>query len=148
MGYFPCILSLAYSLHKRSLKAILLKSTTLTISDYSFLSILPLKERLNYNKGVLIHKIMCGKVPPSLMARFSLNQSGQSEKKSIYQSLGLTFPSLSSYIPVVFFGTHSLTLLDYHQALKLLNHGTCHTLCANCWHCLLQHYLVIQLLLA
>ena len=46
------------SLHKRVLKAILLKTTTLTISDYSFLSIVPLKERLNYNKGVLIHQIM------------------------------------------------------------------------------------------
>ena len=46
------------SLHKRVLKAILLKNTTLTISDYSFLSIVPFKERLNYNKGVLIHQIM------------------------------------------------------------------------------------------
>ena len=31
----------------RTLKAILLKTTTLAISDYNFLSILPLKERLN-----------------------------------------------------------------------------------------------------
>ena len=48
------------NLHKSALKAILLKNTTLTISDYNFLSVLPLKERLNYNKGVLIHKIMSG----------------------------------------------------------------------------------------
>ena len=67
------------SLHKRALKAILL-NTTLAISDYNFLSILPLKERLNYNKGVLIHKIMSGKVPPSLTAKLSLNQSRHSEK--------------------------------------------------------------------
>ena len=47
------------SLHKRALKAaILLKTTTLAISDYNFLSVLPLEERLNYNKGVLVHKIM------------------------------------------------------------------------------------------
>ena len=39
---------------KTALKAILLKTTTLAISDYNFLSILPLKERLNYNKGILI----------------------------------------------------------------------------------------------
>ena len=46
------------SLHKRALKAvILLKNTTLAISDYNFLSIFPLEERLNYNKGVLVHKI-------------------------------------------------------------------------------------------
>ena len=67
---------------KTALKAILLKTTTLAISDYNFLSILPLKERLNY-KGVLIHKIMSGKVPPSLRATFSLNQSRHSGKLNI-----------------------------------------------------------------
>ena len=65
------------SLHKRAIKAIL-KTTTLAISDYSFLSILPLKERLNYNNGVLVHKIMSGKAPPSLTDTFSLNQSRHS----------------------------------------------------------------------
>ena len=38
--------TLLVSLHKRALKAILLKNTTLAISDYNFLSILPLKESL------------------------------------------------------------------------------------------------------
>ena len=71
------------SLHKRALKAILLKNTTLVSSDYNFLSILPLKERLNYNKGVLIHKIMSRKVPPSLRAKLSLNQSWHSGKLNI-----------------------------------------------------------------
>ena len=59
------------SLHKRALKAILLKTTTLTISDYNFLFVLPLKERLNYNKR---------QVAPSLTANFSLNQSRHSGK--------------------------------------------------------------------
>ena len=41
------------NLHKRALKAILPKNTTITISDNNFLSILPLKERLfNYNNDV------------------------------------------------------------------------------------------------
>ena len=72
------------SLHKTALKANLLKKhTTLAISDYNFSVILPLKERLNYNKGVLIHKIMSGKVPPSLRAKFSLNQSRHPEKLNI-----------------------------------------------------------------
>ena len=71
------------SLHQRALKAILLKTTTLAISDYNFLSILPFKERLNYNKGILIHKIMSGKIPPSLRAKFSLNQSRHSGKFNI-----------------------------------------------------------------
>ena len=68
------------SLHKRALTAIRLKTTTLAISDYNVLSILPLRERLNYNKGILIHKIMSEKVPPSLTAKFSLNQSRHSGK--------------------------------------------------------------------
>ena len=59
---------------KRALKAVLLRNTTLVVSDYNFLSILPLKERLNYNKEVLVHKIMSGKAPPSLTAKCSLNQ--------------------------------------------------------------------------
>ena len=47
------------SLHKRALKAaILLKTTTLAISDYNFISIFPLEEGFNYNKGVLVHKLM------------------------------------------------------------------------------------------
>ena len=71
------------NLHKRALKAILLKNRTLAISDYDFLSIVPLKERLNYNKGVLIHKIMSGKVPPSLTATSSVNQSRHSGKLNI-----------------------------------------------------------------
>ena len=69
------------SLHKRVLKTVLRKTITLTISDYNFLSILALKERLNYNKGVLIHSIMSRKVSP--MAKFSLNQSRHSKKLNI-----------------------------------------------------------------
>ena len=63
------------SLHNRAIKVIiLLKITTLAISDYNLLSILPLKERLSYNKGVLTHKVMSGKDSPSPMAKFSINQ--------------------------------------------------------------------------
>ena len=52
------------SLHNRAIKIIiLLKITTLAISDYNLLSILPLKERLGYNKGVLTHKGMSGNIP-------------------------------------------------------------------------------------
>ena len=81
----------------------------------------PLKERLNYNKGILMHKIMSGKVPPSLTAKPSLNHHDILES-SIYQSLGLTFSNLALYILAVYFRTQSLTLLDYHPPLKRLNH--------------------------
>ena len=97
------------SLHKRALKAILPKNTTITISDNNFLSILPLKERLNYNKEVLIHKIMSGKVPPSLTANFCLNQSRHSGKLNVPNTrTDLFMPSL--IYSGMFFGTHSLAL--------------------------------------
>ena len=50
-----------------------------TITSYLFF---PLKERLNYNNGVLKHKIMTGKFPPSLAAKSSLNQSHSRKLKS------------------------------------------------------------------
>ena len=68
---------------KRALKAILLRNPTLAVSDYNCLSILALKERLNYSKEVLVHKIMSGKAPPSLTAKFSLKQSRHSGKLNI-----------------------------------------------------------------
>ena len=83
----------------------------------------------------LYTKLCAEKSHPLLWLNFP-ETSHDSLKNSIYQSLGLTFCSLASYIPVVFFGTHTLTLLDYHQALKLLNHVTCYTLCAD-WFALL-----------
>ena len=39
-------------------------------------------------------------------------------ENSMYQSLELTFSSLAVKILAVFFGTHSLVLLDYHPAPK------------------------------
>ena len=57
----------------RALKAILVKTTTLAISDYNFLSIRPLKER-QQNKGVLIYNVMSGSLTLSY-GTVSLNQS-------------------------------------------------------------------------
>ena len=68
-------LKLLVSLHNRAFKAILLKKHNPPPPPP------PQpppkkreKKRLNYNKGVLIHKITSGKVPPSLTAEFFLNQ--------------------------------------------------------------------------
>ena len=106
------------SLHKRALKAILLKPTTLAISDYNFLFILPLKKkkkkkRLNYNKGVLMHRVMSEKVPPSLTAEFSLNgQSRHSGKLNIPIPRTDLFKSSLEY-------SGSLLWSSFHGSLKL-----------------------------
>ena len=59
--------------HKRALKLILLKSTSLTISDYKTLNILPLKLRLHFNKCVYMYNIMNGNAPKKLHQCFTIN---------------------------------------------------------------------------
>ena len=58
-------LKLLVGLHKRALKAILLKTTTLVISDHNFLSILPLKVTLIIIAGGLGCTGMAGHKTPS-----------------------------------------------------------------------------------
>ena len=64
-------------LHKRALKVVLLKKTTLSELDYMNLGILPLKARLSYNKGTLMHKIIHGCVPQTIFSKFTLKTSRQ-----------------------------------------------------------------------
>ena len=45
------------SIHKRALKLTLLKSTSLTAHDYKLLDVLPLKLKLEFNNGIIMHKI-------------------------------------------------------------------------------------------
>ena len=68
------------SLHRRALKLVLLKSSTLTISDYRALNILPLKSKLKFNKAMFMFKIMSGFAPPSLQNRFTPNFNRHTHK--------------------------------------------------------------------
>ena len=86
-------LRLVVTFYKRALKAILLKTTALATSDHNYLSILPLKQILNYNEGVLIHKIMSGIAPPAVKANIS-SESVSTLENSTYQSLKLTSSGL------------------------------------------------------
>lgn len=61
------------SLHKRAVKAVLLKSTTLTKTDYKQLEFLPLKQRFTYNKGVIMHRLASGSGPPALTSKFEIS---------------------------------------------------------------------------
>ena len=71
-----------------------------------------LKERLNCNKGILMHKIMSRKAPH--LYPYS----------KIFLKPITIFKSSLVYL-ALFFETHTMTLLDYHPALKHLNHVTC-----------------------
>ncbi len=61
------------SMYKRALKAVLLKSTSLDMSDYKTLGILPLKLMLSINKGVFMQKIIHGTVPRNISSKFHTN---------------------------------------------------------------------------
>ena len=77
------VLKPLYRLHKRALKLVLLKSSTLTSNDYKSLDILPLKQKLEYNKAVLMHKVAKGDAPPSIMKNFPINQSRHVHKITV-----------------------------------------------------------------
>ena len=63
------------SIHRRALKLILLKFTTLTAHDYKSLDILQLKPKLEYNDGIVMHKIVTGSTPSTLIANFCTNRN-------------------------------------------------------------------------
>jgi hypothetical protein len=71
------------SLHKRALKFVLNKTNSLTNVDYKQSNILPLDKRLVYNKGVMMHRIMTGQAPPSLIHTFSTNGNRNARKLNI-----------------------------------------------------------------
>jgi len=59
-------LKLLASIHKRAIKLTLLKFTPLTAHDYKVLDVLSLKLKLEFHKGVIVHKIVTGYAPSTL----------------------------------------------------------------------------------
>ena len=72
-----------HSLHRRALKLILLKQSSLDKDDYNKLNVLPLHTRLKYNKGILMKKIMVGNAPASLSRLFPINPTRDQIKINI-----------------------------------------------------------------
>ena len=70
--------------HKKNW-SILLKHTTLMVSDYKYLSILPLSQRLEYTKGVLVQNDDYIRKSPTytVIAQFSFSQSRHSSKINV-----------------------------------------------------------------
>ena len=73
-------LKFVFSLHRRAIKIVMLKSSSLTASDYKQLNILPLKFRFMFNKAVLMFKILSGAAPHSLTSKFEVNNARHSHK--------------------------------------------------------------------
>ena len=63
-----------FRLHKWALKFVLIKSSSLTITDYSQLKTLNLKNRLKYNKLVCMHSVVYGSAPRNIISQFTINK--------------------------------------------------------------------------
>ena len=71
------------SLHRRAIKIVLLKRTSLTDKDYKAAQILPLSSRLMSNKGRFVHKILSGRAPMYLSTKLFINQSSRNSSRKL-----------------------------------------------------------------
>ena len=83
------------SLHRRPIKIVLLKRTSLTDKDYKAAQIIPLSSRLMSNKARFVHKIVSGRAPIYLSTKLLINQSsGNSSRK-----LNVPIPRIDLFKP-------------------------------------------------
>ena len=71
------------SLHRRAVKLVLNKSTSLLPLDYKLINVLPFDLILMYNKGLMMHNIMMGSAPLYLSAKFPVNLARHSKSISV-----------------------------------------------------------------
>ena len=71
------------SLHRRAIKIVLLKRTSLTDKDYKAAQILPLSSRLMSNKARFVHKIVSGRAPMYLSTKVLINQSSRNSSRKL-----------------------------------------------------------------
>ena len=71
------------SLHRRAIKIVLLKRTSLTDKDYKTAQILPLSSRLMCNKVRFGHKIESGRAPIYLSTKLLINQSSRNSSRKL-----------------------------------------------------------------
>ena len=71
------------SLHRRAIKIVLLKRTSLTHKDYKTAQILLLSSRLMCNKARFVHKIVSGRAPIYLSTKLLINQSARNSSRKL-----------------------------------------------------------------
>ena len=71
------------SLHRRAIKTVFLKRTSLTDKDYKAAQILPLSSRLMSNKASFVHKIVSGRAPMYLSTKLLINQSSRNSSRKL-----------------------------------------------------------------
>ena len=71
------------SLHRRAIKTVLLKRTSLTEKDYKAAQIILLSSRLMSNKARFVHKIVSGRAPSYLSTKLLINQSSRNSSRKL-----------------------------------------------------------------
>ena len=71
------------SLHRRAIKTVLLKRTSLTDKDYKAGQILLLSSRLMSNQARFVHKIISGRAPMYLSTKLLINQSSRNSSTKL-----------------------------------------------------------------
>ena len=92
----------------------------MTAHDYELLDVLPLQLKLEFNKGIIMHKIVSGYAPSNLKLNFHSNQKRHSHKVIIpcprldlfKCSLMYSGGNLWNNLPL------SIKILSDHKALK------------------------------
>ena len=75
------------SLHRRAIKIVLLKRTSLTDKDYKAAQILPLCSRLMSNKACYVHKTVSARAPIYLSTKLLINQSSRNSSRKLNVSI-------------------------------------------------------------
>ena len=118
------------SLHRRAVKIILLKNTSLTNDDYKKTTILPLKHRLMYNKARFMHKILSGKAPTYLVKRVSINLYSRNYSRKLNvpmprldlfkSSLMYSGPTLWNSLPVALTEPSTVSVFKHRLSTHML----------------------------
>ena len=114
------------SLHRRAIKIILLKHTSLTNEDYKNTTLLPLKARLMYNKARFMHKMLSGKATTYLLEKVSINHYSRNCSRKLNvptprldlfkSSLMYSGPTLWNSLPIAL--TETITVSGFKTRLS------------------------------
>ena len=109
------------SLHRRAIKIVLLKRTSLTDKDYKAAQILPLSSRLLSNKGRFVHKILSGRAPMYLSTKLFINQSSRNSSRKLNEPIPrIVYSSPAWFILVLFSGTLCPANWGFQSVLQCL----------------------------
>ena len=119
------------SLHRRAIKIILLKHTSLTNEDYKNTTLLPLKARLMCNKARFMHKILSGKAPTNLLEKVSINHYSRNCSRKVNvptprldllkSSLMYSGPTLWNSLPIALTETITVSVFKTRLSKHMLS---------------------------